>query len=168
MRKKLLSILALLCLTVTSAWAQEGTLLTTILSTDNAGFTSGTPWFQINANYTEINAAAQEDDPNSLLNFYRRLIAFRKHSRVALWGDYRELCEKSRDFYVYERRLDSERLLVICSFSSELKRFEPPEDMDLEQWSLVLCNYDNPFVIARGFTARPYELRVYRLGGESV
>ena len=135
---------------------------------ENGGFTSGTPWFQVNANYTEINAAAQEADPDSLLNFYRKLIAFRKHSAVALWGDYRELCPKSRDFYVYERRLDTARLLVICSFSSELKRFEPPEDIDLEHWNLVLGNYDNPFVIARGFTARPYELRVYRMGGESM
>ena len=131
----------------------------------NAGFTTGTPWFGVNPNYTEINAAAQEDDPDSLLNFYRALLRFRKNDGAALWGDYREYFPKSRDFYVYERRYRDERLLVICSFSPELKRFDAPEGVWLEQWTQVFGNYEYSFVIENGFTARPYELRVYRLGG---
>lgn len=132
----------------------------------NAGFTTGTPWFRVNENYREINVAAQEADPDSLLNFYRKLLKFRKDNALALYGDYREYFPESRDFYVYERRYGSERLLVICSFSAELKRFDAPEDVWLEEWTQVLGNYDYNFVIANGFTARPYELRVYRLGSE--
>ena len=52
---------------------------------------------------------------------------------------------------------------MICSFSPELKRFDAPEGIDLERWSLVLHNYDFNFIIENGFTARPYELRVYQL-----
>lgn len=127
----------------------------------NAGFSTAKPWFFVNDNYRQINVRAQEDDPDSLLNFYRALIKFRKEQPVVLYGEYREHMPKSKDFYVYEREYRGTRLLVICSFSSELKRFDAPEWLDLSKGTLALCNYDRNFVIANGFTARPYELRVY-------
>ena len=127
-----------------------------------AGFSTHEPWLRVNENYTQINVAAQEKDPDSLLNFYRALLQFRKDNSAALYGDYREHCPESNDFYVYERRSEEQRLLVICSFSSELKRFDAPEGIELDQWQLVLHNYDVNFIIENGFTARPYELRVYQ------
>ena len=127
----------------------------------NAGFSDGVPWFFVNPNYKEINVKSQEEDPNSLLNFYRKLLKFRKETPVALYGDYRELMPEDKNFYVYRRSLDGQRLLVICSFSSELLRYDAPEDMELASGTLVLANYEHNFVIANGFTARPYELRVY-------
>ena len=128
-----------------------------------AGFSEHEPWFRVNDNYPFINAASQENDPDSLLNFYRKLLKFRKDNRAALYGSYREYFPESRDFYVYERASEEQRLLVICSFSPELRRFDSPEGVDLERWSLALSNYDFNFIIENGFTARPYELRVYRL-----
>ena len=130
-------------------------------SDENAGFTTGTPWFRVNENYKTINAAAQEDDPNSLLNFYRRLLRFRKEHPVALWGDYVELLPKDRQLYVYERNFKGKKLLVICSFTAEQVRFDAPAGIVLEEKALALGNYENNFVIANGFTTRPYELRVY-------
>jgi len=131
----------------------------------NAGFTTGKPWFRVNDNYRQINVASQESDPDSLLNFYRALLRFRKENPAALWGNYREYYPRSRDFYVYEREHEGRRLLVICSFRKELRRFDAPEGIDLDEWTLVLHNYDANFIISNGFTARPYELRVYELGG---
>ena len=128
---------------------------------ENAGFTTGTPWFQVNENYRTINAAAQEQDPNSLLNFYRRLLRFRKEHPVVLWGDYVELLPKDRQLYVYERNLGGKKLLVICSFTAQQVRFEAPAGIRLEEKALALGNYEHNFVIANGFTTRPYELRVY-------
>ena len=127
----------------------------------NAGFTTGEPWFYVNENYREINAAQQEDDPNSLLNFYRKILKFKKETPVAVWGEYKEYFPKDKNFYVYERSWQGKRLLVICSFSKKLLRFEAPEGFDLEKGELVLANYDNNFVIMNGFTAHPYEMRVY-------
>ena len=129
----------------------------------NAGFTTGRPWFFVNGNYYEVNVRTEEKDPNSLLNFYRKLIAFRKATPVVLRGDYRELYPHDRNFYVYERRLFEQRLLVVCSFSSELQRFTAPDDINLDKWRLVLKNYETCFTIGNGFTARPYEMRVYIL-----
>ena len=131
---------------------------------ENAGFSTVKPWFSVNPNYKQINVEAQEDDPGSLLNFYRRLLAFRKNNAVALYGTYKEYAPKDKNFYVYERRYGGKRLLVICCFASEFTRFDAPEGITLGDWTMELSNYDGCFVIGNGFTARPYELRVYSLG----
>lgn len=127
----------------------------------NAGFTEGKPWFYINENYREINVAAQEDDPDSLLNFYRKLIVFKKSDPAAIWGDYKEYYERSEDFYVYSREHGGRRILVICSFTEKEKRFTPPEGFELSRGRLVLANYSLNVAPGGAFTARPYEVRVY-------
>ena len=127
----------------------------------NAGFSSAEPWFGVNENYREINVRAQENDPHSLLNFYRRLIRFRKNSPIVNYGTYREYMPGDKNFYVYERELDGEKLLVICRFGVDSVRFEAPEGYTLDKGELLFSNYENAFVISNGFTAKPYELRVY-------
>ena len=128
---------------------------------ENAGFTAGKPWFFVNENYKEINAAQQEDDPNSLLNFYRAILKFKKETPVAVWGDYKEYYPKDKNFYVYAREYEGKRLLVICSFTKKAVRFDAPEDFDLRKGQLVFANYESNFFIMNGFTSRPYEMRVY-------
>lgn len=128
---------------------------------ENAGFTTGTPWFYVNPNYKEINAAAQENDPDSILNHYRALIKFKKENDVAIWGDYKEHYKNSDKLYVYERNYKGKRLLVINSFTEENVAFEAPKGFDLEKGTPLLCNYKNPTVQGNGFKTRPYETRVY-------
>lgn len=128
---------------------------------ENAGFTTGTPWFYVNPNYKEINAAAQENDPDSILNHYRALIKFKKENDVAIWGDYKEHYKNSDKLYVYERNYNGKRLLVINSFTEENVAFEAPKGFDLEKGTPLLCNYKNPTVQGNGFKMRPYETRVY-------
>ena len=45
---------------------------------ENGGFTTGTPWIEVNKNYKTINAASQVDDPDSVFNYYRQLVQLRK------------------------------------------------------------------------------------------
>ena len=130
---------------------------------DNAGFTSGKPWFSVNPNYTRVNVAAQEEDPDSLLNFYRALLAYRKQEPLVLWGEYREHFPKSRDFYVYERSYQGRKLLVICRFGAAPKAFAAPAGMALSRGKLVFSNYKDAPLTGEGFTSRPWELRVYAL-----
>lgn len=127
----------------------------------NAGFSTTAPWFYVNSNYHSINVADENKDPDSILNFYRRLIRFKRENSVAIYGTYRELMPDSRELYVYEREYEGRRLLVVCSFTNKLVRFELPESYGIEKGELVLANYEHNFVIANGFTTRPYELRVY-------
>ena len=128
----------------------------------NAGFTAGTPWFAVNDNYRTVNVAAQEDDPDSLLNFYRRAIALRKSLRVVREGDYRDHAPLSGSLYVYSRTLGRERLLVICSFVERPVRFRAPEGFALTDGELLLANYDGALRPDGSFVTRPYECRVYR------
>ena len=130
-------------------------------ATENAGFTTGTPWMPVNPNYKTINAQAEVLEPNSIFNHYRKLIAFRKKYPVAIHGDYKEHCADSRELYVYERSLEGKRLLVICSFRSKPVGFWAPEGFDLTKGKCVLCNYMDNTIHGNGFTTRPYETRVY-------
>lgn len=132
---------------------------------ENAGFTTGTPWFGINPNYTEVNVAAQDNDSDSLLNFYRRLVRFKLNNPVALYGDYEELNAKSKKLYVYKRCYEGRTLLVICSFTDEPVRFDAPEEYNIdEKGSMIFSNYEYGYTVSNGFTTRPYEMRVYLFG----
>lgn len=127
----------------------------------NAGFTSGKPWFFVNENYREINVENAEKSPDSLLNFYRELIKFKKTNPVAIWGEYEEHMAQSSNFYVYSRSYENKRLLVICSFSEKPLHFEPPEGFDLRKGNLLFKNYTLNVCPENTFTTRPYEVRVY-------
>lgn len=127
----------------------------------NAGFTSGKPWFVVNSNYKDINVESQLDDPDSILNFYRDALQFRRDNPVVIYGDYVEHMPKSKELYVYERNLAGKKLLVICSYSEKCVRFDAPDGITLDETKQVFGNYDNNFVISNGFTTRPYEMRVY-------
>ena len=123
----------------------------------NAGFTTGTPWFSVNPNYPRVNAAAQEDDPDSILHFYRKAIALRKSLPVVRHGRYREHWKASGQLYVYSRDDGRQRLLVVCSFSDSKVLFHAPKGFDLGRAKLILQNYPEP----RKAVLQPYETRVY-------
>ncbi|MCL2023730.1 MAG: alpha-glucosidase [Oscillospiraceae bacterium] len=93
----------------------------------NAGFTTGDePWFTINPNYTAVNVAAQENDPDSLLNFYRSAITLRQSLPVFRDGDYVDLCPRSKTIYAYTRNLGEKSALVLISFSKEPQNYKIP------------------------------------------
>ena len=128
---------------------------------DYAGFSTVEPWFNLNENYKEINVAAAEADENSILNYYRKLLKFRKEHEVAIYGDYKEHYKNSDKLYVYERNLDGEKILVVCSFSEKSVNFEAPAGIDLSKGELVLANYKLTPLTNNSFVTRPYECRVY-------
>ncbi len=128
---------------------------------ENAGFTTGKPWFNINPNYKEINVEQADKDPDSLLNFYRKMLKFRKNHPVVIYGKYTEYYPESSKIYVYGREFEGERLLVMCSFIENGERIKAPEGYNLNMGELVLSNYDVNPVFDNSFISRPYEMRVY-------
>ncbi len=126
-----------------------------------AGFSTVEPWFNLNPNYKEINVAQAEADENSILNYYRKLLKFRKEHEVAIYGDFKQYYENSDKLFVYERNLDGEKILVVCSFSEKTVNFEAPAGIDLSKGELVLSNYRLNPVTHNSFVTRPYEARVY-------
>ena len=123
----------------------------------NAGFSKAEPWFYVNENYKEINVKSQEQNPDSVLNFYRKAIALRKELGVVKDGKYKEYYKGSGKLYTYSRENDEYKILVICSFSDKVKKVKAPRGFDLERGEIILCNYNNP----APQKLRPYESRVY-------
>lgn len=127
---------------------------------ENAGFTTGKPWFYVNSNYREVNVEAEEKDPDSLLNFYKKAIALRKSLEVVRSGKYREYHALSSRRYTYSRTQGQEKLLVLCSFADEPIPLRIPRGFDLSKAKLVLQNYSD----LQEKTMHPYETRVYYWG----
>ena len=122
----------------------------------NAGFTAGEPWLPVNPDYAEVNAAADADS-DSVLNYYRRLIALRHDHDVLVYGDYELLTPDHERLWAYERTLGDERALVALNFGDEPAAFVSP-GADGER---LIANYDDPPDPAGG-TLRPWEAVVYR------
>ncbi len=149
-------------------------------SSENAGFSVVKPWFYVNPNYRRINVAKQEKDPGSILNFYRKCLLLRKSSKTLLYGDYTEYFPKDKNIYMYERSLDGESYLIICSFSRLPVKAHKPEKFWGKRGELLLCNYSDDEkcdtmngvlqhlhhelsnLEHRKGLLRPYETRVYR------
>ena len=122
-----------------------------------AGFSGTQPWIGVNPNYTWLNVMEQEQDPDSILNFYRKAIALRKSLPVVRYGTYTEHDKASNKLYVYSRDDGNQKLLVVCSFCKEQTVLRVPKGFDMSKAQLVLCNYDDP----RKAVLQPYEARVY-------
>lgn len=95
--------------------------------TENAGFTSGTPWIMVNPNYREINAMEQMDREDSVFNYYKKLIRIRKENPVIVYGSYDLIFPESEEIFAYTRTLDKEKLLVLCNYSDTEQYVERPE-----------------------------------------
>ena len=127
----------------------------------NGGFCDAEPWFPVNPNYPGINVAAAEADPDSLLHWYRALLAFRKENPMVIYGGYQEHYKSNRSLYVYSREHEGKRLLVICAFGEKPVQFSAPKGFDLTQGRQVFGNYAAPETQTNGFVTRPWECRVY-------
>ncbi|MBR3840235.1 MAG: alpha-glucosidase [Erysipelotrichales bacterium] len=124
---------------------------------NNAGFTTGTPWFFVNDNYKEINVASQQNDDNSVLNFYRKAIKLRKELSCVRNGNYVEYNKNSSKLYIYSREYKNQKVLVVCSFSGKNEHWKVPNGFDLNNSELILGNYSNSELNV----LKPYETRVY-------
>ena len=122
----------------------------------NAGFSECKPWFYVNENYKEINVENQENDNNSVLNFYRKAIKLRKELSAVRNGNYKEYGKSSSKVYTYIREDEHQKILVVCSFSEKPAKIKVPKGFDIKNSELILCNYENNSNILK-----PYETRVY-------
>lgn len=131
---------------------------------EHAGFTTGTPWFQVNPNYKEINVQVQENDPDSVLNFYRKCLALRKKSNTLLYGEYREYMPRHDKIYFYVRSWKNIHYLIVCNFSGSTVPVSLPRRYADKKLYPVLCNYPQTGDPSRqnALTMRPYEARVIR------
>lgn len=86
-------------------------------TSENAGFSKGKPWLRVNRNYKYINYASQKDDPDSILSFYKTLIALRKQNDCLIYGEFVPVYADNR-IMIYQRALDDNLYTVALNFSS--------------------------------------------------
>ena len=133
-------------------------------TSEQAGFTTGTPWIKVNPNYKEINVADALADPNSIFHYYKKLVQLRKENPVMVYGSYDLILHSHKEIYAFTRTLEEERLLVILNFSRNFPVFNLPEHISFSSTELLINNYSlNPDADLHQITLRPFEARVYRL-----
>lgn len=132
----------------------------------NAGFTSAIPWIKVNSNYQEVNVEQQEKDYDSILNYYKKLIALRNKELTLVYGDFEEVDKENTSIYAYLRTLGNKKVLVICNFFGGDAQLKLSEDILLGNFKLEVCNYENNEYNSQIknqsiINLRPYESRVY-------
>ncbi|MGY5339489.1 glycoside hydrolase family 13 protein [Levilactobacillus spicheri] len=123
-------------------------------ATLNAGFTAGTPWFDLNPNYTQINAKAALADQNSVFYYYQKLIKLRHETAVIRYGTYEEVDPDDDEVFTFRRHYQGQTLLVMTNFTDQTVQRDYQQATANE---LLISNYDDD----QGQTLRPYESKVY-------
>jgi len=126
-------------------------------ATENAGFTTGTPWLSLNKNYTQVNQTNQEKDENSVLNYCRKMISLRKNQPVLVHGKYTILQPYHPQVYAYTREWKGNKVLVLLNFSKEKASIET--GYDLNKLKPLIQNYPK----LSGNFLQPYEAVIYQL-----
>ncbi|MBY0759737.1 glycoside hydrolase family 13 protein [Sellimonas caecigallum] len=123
---------------------------------ENAGFTTGTPWIEVNPNYTEINAEKEQKNPDSVYHFYKKLIRLRKENSIFTEGNFELLMENDEQIFAYTRTTEKEKMCVIANFTDQTASCPL-----LQKWSekeKLVHNYETE---PEEGILRPYETMIY-------
>lgn len=128
-------------------------------SSQNAGFTRGVPWLKINDNYKYINAESQEDDPQSILNYFRKMVQIRKTSPILVYGNYQMVQPDHEQVYAYTRKLGDAQMLVVLNFSKDTVNFNMPTNTF--QLNPVINNYKKINFTGSTLHLKPYQAAIF-------
>ncbi|MDT3426626.1 oligo-1,6-glucosidase [Paenibacillus forsythiae] len=132
--------------------------------TPHGGFTAGTPWIEVNPNYTAINAENVLADPDSIFYFYRKLIQLRKEHEIMVYGKYDLILDDHEEIYAYTRTWNDEKWLVICNFSDGTPWFQFPDSLaSYTSAAWMIGNYAEGARNPGSFQLQPYEALVLSL-----
>lgn len=109
---------------------------------ENGGFTTGTPWINVNPNYREIHAKEEMGRADSVFRYYQKLIALRKQYEIVVYGSYQLLLPESEEIYAYTRSLNDQILLVVCNFTDKETDYTFPEELSERKGQVLLSNYE--------------------------
>ncbi len=126
-------------------------------TTSNAGFTSGTPWLPVNDNFKKINVLSENSDPESCLNYFRKMVKVRKDNPVLIYGDYQIIQPEHEQIYAFKRTLDENQMVVLLNFS-ETEASINLADMDKNvKEHILINNYSSVARSGTEITLLPYQ-----------
>ncbi len=128
-------------------------------NTENAGFSNAKPWLKVIDNYKEINAQEQIEREDSVFNYYKKLLAFRKNNEVVFYGKFVPFMEDSKEIFAFTRELEDRKLFVMCNFTDKEVSIEIPKEF--ENAKCVLENYTIHKKIS--YTLKAYETFVLEI-----
>lgn len=109
-------------------------------NSENAGFTDGQPWIEVQKNYDKVSVIAEENDDTSILAFYKKLIVFRKQNLIISHGTIRFLDEMPEAVMGYEREWQEKKMVVLCNFKEEEVWVSYKEEW--KDYGRILGNYE--------------------------
>ncbi len=130
-------------------------------NSENAGFTTGSPWKKVNPNHKEINVSDQEKDPDSVLNHFRKMARLRNENKVLVYGQYTLLDKEHPTVYAFTREWESERWLILLNFSSTNSTIEIPELGQINH--IEINNYVNIQLDQQKIELLPYQAIIFSL-----
>jgi alpha-glucosidase len=121
------------------------------------GFSEVKPWLGMNENYKTINVEQQEQDPNSILNFYKKIIQVRQSSGASeclIYGEVEPILEEHPTIVAYKRRLNTEEVVCYFNFSSEGQQVT----FDHNYYAVLLDNYNGgkETIFEQEYTLKPF------------
>ena len=128
---------------------------------ENAGFTAGTPWLRVNSNYTAINVEKETIDPNSVLNFYTKLIALRKdpeYKETVVYGALEPFMEDRHNLMAYYRKGDK-TLLVVGNYQWDEQEITLPSECK----KVLINNYPDMVLDGNSVKLHGYQVLVVEL-----
>ncbi len=129
----------------------------------HAGFTTGSPWIEVNPNFRDVNAAAQIHDEDSVFSHYRRVIELRHTEKVVATGDFTMLLADHDQIYAFTRSGSGTELLVLANMSNETAVADQiPDAAEWERAEVLLTNAPAPEPSQPRLSLQPWEARVYR------
>ena len=129
-------------------------------ATENAGFTSGTPWIPVGASYEEVNAEAALKDQDSVFYHYKKLIALRKEYDIISDGNIEMMLMDHPQVLAYMRTLDNQKLIVLNNYYGKETEVEMPVEL-VSDAKILISNYKDSQQLAEKITLRPYESIAY-------
>lgn len=127
----------------------------------NAGFSNETPWLPVHKNHTTVNVLNQENDQNSVLNHFRKMVALRKDNLLLVYGNYEIIQEEHPTIYAYSRTLEDQKMLILLNFS-ELESSIELSNYDLTT-KLIINNYSEFSIDKNTITLKPYQAVVLKV-----
>lgn len=125
----------------------------------HAGFSTVEPWYLVNSNYKEINVEAEEKDPNSVLNFYKKVIKVRNENKeTAIYGEFKMMYNSDNHILAYKKIAEKEELFVVVNLSKKtMSDRKVDKEIQKGKYELILANMES----IKG-SIKPYEARVYK------
>lgn len=125
----------------------------------NAGFSETEPWLSVPNNYMYINAEAEQKDEDSILNYYKKLVALRKQEKIISEGTISFTHLEHPQIFAFQRTLDNQSLLVFNNWSAETIILDKlPSDS-----KKIIGNYPDEAFSDGNLMVRPYESTAYQV-----